>query len=67
MIEMPADSGELTAQLLVERDVAREHLASITALFYDRDWRRDCRGGEYPESHLWLAAAAYLELDDAVG
>ncbi len=47
-------------------DAAREHLANVTGLFYDRDWRRECRGGEYPESHLWLAAAAYLELDDAV-
>ena len=43
------------------------HLAGVTGLFYDRDWRRECRGGEYPESHLWSAAAAYLELDDAVG
>jgi hypothetical protein len=66
-VEMPADSGELAAQLLVERDVAREHLASVTGLFYDRDWRRACRGGDYPESHLWSAAAAYVELDDAVG
>jgi hypothetical protein len=67
VVEMPAGSGELAAQLLVERDAAREHLARVTALFYDRDWRRDCRGGEYPESHLWSAAAAYLELDDAIG
>ncbi len=66
-IEIPADSGELAAQLVVERDAAREHLASVTGLFYDRDWRRECRGGEYPESHLWSAAAAYIELDDAVG
>ena len=40
---------------------------AVTGSFYDRDWRRECRGGEYPESHLWSAAAAYLELDDAVG
>jgi hypothetical protein len=67
VVEMPADSGELAAQLLMERDAAREHLARVTGLFYDRDWRRECRGGDYPESHLWSAAAAYLELDDAVG
>ena len=66
-IEKPADSGELAAELVVERDAAREHLVSVTGLFYDRDWRRECRGGEYPESHLWSAAAAYIELDDAVG
>jgi hypothetical protein len=67
VVAMHADSGELAAQLLVERDAARDHLARVTALFYDCDWRRECRGGDYPESHLWLAAAAYLELDDAVG
>jgi hypothetical protein len=67
VVEMPADSGELAAQLLVERDAARAHLARVSGLFYDRDWRRECRGGEHPESHLWSAAAAYLELDDAIG
>jgi hypothetical protein len=67
VVETPVDSGELLAQLSVERDVAREHLARVTGLFYDRDWRRERRGGEYPESHLWSAAAAYLELDDAIG
>ncbi len=41
------------------------HLAKVTESFYDREWRRECRGGEYPESHLWSAAAAYLELDAA--
>ena len=66
VVETPADSGELASQLLVERDAAREHLSSVTESFYDRDWRRECRGGEYPENHLWSAAAAYLELDDAV-
>ena len=67
VVEVPAGSGEFAAQLLVERDAAREHLARVTGLFYDREWRRECRGGDYPESHLWSAAAAYLELDDAVG
>ena len=62
----PANRGELAAQVLVERNAARGHLAKVTESFYDRDWRRECRGGEYPESHLWSAAAAYVELDDAV-
>jgi hypothetical protein len=64
-VEAPASSGELAAQLLVERDFARRHLATVTEPFYDRDWRRERRGGEYPESHLWSASAAFLELDDA--
>jgi hypothetical protein len=38
----------------------------VTESFYDPDWRRDHRGGGvYPEHHLWLGSAAYLELDDA--
>jgi len=65
-VDAPADSGEFAAQLLVELNAARGHLAAVTESFYDRDWRRECRGGEYPESHLWSAAAAFLELDDAV-
>jgi hypothetical protein len=64
-VAAPAIRDDLLAQVVVERDTARRHLAEVTELFYDRDWRRECRGGEYPESHLWWAAAAYLELDDA--
>jgi hypothetical protein len=62
----PPNRGELLAQVVVERDTGRRHLAEVTERFYDRDWRREHRGSEYPESHLWWAAAAYLELDDAV-
>jgi hypothetical protein len=65
-VEEPANRRELIAQVLVERDLARRHLVTVTESFYDREWRRACRGGEYPESHLWSAAAAYLELDDAL-
>ena len=57
-VEAPANRGELTAQLLVERDVARQHLVTVTESFYDPDWRRSHRGGgAYPENHLWSATA----------
>ena len=66
-VEAPANRGELAAQVLAERDVAREHLMTVTESFYDPDWRRDHRaGGIYPENHLWSATAAYLELDDTL-
>ena len=66
-VEAPANRGELAAQVLVERDVARQHLVTVTESFYEADWRRDHRGGgSYPENHLWSATAAYLELDDAL-
>ncbi len=65
-VEAPTNSDELAAQVAVERDVARRHLVTVTESFYDPDWRRDHRGGGvYPEHHLWLGSAAYLELDDA--
>jgi hypothetical protein len=65
-VEEPANRSELIAQVLMERDLARRHLGTVTESFYDREWRRACRGGEHPESHLWAAAAAYLELDEAL-
>ena len=41
------------------------HLAEVTAMFGDREWRRDHRGdGSYPEDTLWTAAAGFIELDD---
>jgi hypothetical protein len=66
-VEAPTNSGELAAQVLVERDVARRYLVTVTESFYEPDWRRDHRGGGiYPEHHLWSATSAYLELDDAL-
>jgi hypothetical protein len=66
VLDAPQDSDALIAELLVERDVGRRHLA-VTQSFYDRDWRREHRGeGVYPEDHLWWATAAFLELDDAM-
>jgi hypothetical protein len=63
----PASDAALIAELLVERDVARRHLATVTQSFYDRDWQREHRGdGVHAEDHLWWASAAFLDLDDAI-
>ena len=58
--EKPADTDELLAELIVDRDVGRRHLATVTASFHERDWRREHRGGGiYAEDHLWWAAAGF--------
>ena len=66
-LDAPASKAALMAQLVVERDAARRHLASVTESFYDRDWQREHRGdGVHAEDHLWWASAAFLDLDDAI-
>ena len=66
-LHAPANSDALLAELLVERDIGRRHLATVTESFYDQDWRRVHRGdGVHAEDHLWWATAAFLELDDAI-
>ena len=66
-VEAPSDRSEHIAQLLLERNVARQNLVTVTESFRYRDWRRDHHGGGvHPETHLWSAAAAFLELDDAL-
>ena len=55
----------MRAQVEIERVAARTHLAEVTAMFDDREWRRDHTGnGAYPEDTLRAAAAAFIELDD---
>jgi hypothetical protein len=66
-VEVPSDRSELITRLVVEHEVARQHLATVTESFHDPDWRREHRAaGIYPEHHLWSAAAAFLELDDTL-
>lgn len=68
--EGPADVSALVAQLETERQVSRLHLDRVLAGFYEREWRREHRGDPdgngTPQDHLWWAAAALLELDDAI-
>jgi hypothetical protein len=67
LLEAPADDQALLAELRMERDVGRRHLAIVTESFHDREWRRAHRGnGVYPEDHLWSAVAGFLELDNEI-
>jgi hypothetical protein len=63
---VPTDS-ELIDQLRVELVAARQHLKSVLEGYWERDWRRAHKGyDETPEDHLWRAATAFAEIDDAV-
>lgn len=53
----------------VEADLvgALSHLRGVHQRYWDRDWRREHRGGgRYPEDYLYEAADGYLDLLDAV-
>jgi hypothetical protein len=64
-LHQPADSDELHAQLMLERDVSRAHVAEILDRFYDHGWRREHSGGGiYPQDHLWWATYGFLSIDD---
>lgn len=60
-------ASELTRQLQVELPVSRGHLRTMIERYWDRDWRREHKGyDESPEDHLWRAAAAVSEMQDAL-
>ena len=64
---LPKDDETFVAQLRVERDAARNHLAWVVDSYHDRDWRKDHTGlGVYPEDHLWWATKGFLDLDEAI-
>lgn len=57
----------LAGQLRSEQQVSRRHLRQTLDQYWDRDWRRGHKGyGETPEDHLWRAAAAVSEIQDAI-
>ncbi len=63
----PSSRDEFLEQLRTERRVARQHLNEVLDRYHERDWQRSHRsGGMYPEDHLWWAAEAFRELDEAV-
>ena len=58
---------ELAHQLRDELPVSRTHLRTVVQRYWDRDWRRQHKGyDESPEDHLWRAAAAVTEMQDAL-
>ena len=51
----------------MELPVSRGHLRTVVERYWDRDWRREHKGyDESPEDHLWRAAAAVSEMQDAL-
>lgn len=65
-ISEPSDEG-FEDQLRVEWADCRHHLRRVLDSYWDRDWRQDHKGfGTYPEHHLWRAAEAVREVEDAL-
>jgi hypothetical protein len=63
----PSSRDQYLEQLRTERRVARQHLNEVLDRYHERDWQRSHRSlGMYPEDHLWWAAEAFRELDEAV-
>lgn len=60
-------ASELSRQLQAELPASRRHLRTVIERYWDRDWRREHKGyDESPEDHLWRAAAAVSEMQDAL-
>jgi hypothetical protein len=58
---------QLERQLGAELAVSRRHLRTVLDRYWDRDWRREHgRYDETPEDHLWRAASAVAEMQDAL-
>jgi hypothetical protein len=58
---------ELVAQLGEELATSRRHQRSVIDSFWNDDWRREHKGfGVYPEDHLWRAAKAVADMQDAL-
>lgn len=65
IIEAPA--GDLLQQLLEELAASRHHLRRVLDRYWEPDWRRDHKGyDESPEDHLWRAAQAVSEMEQAL-
>lgn len=61
-----ASPTELREQFAAELATAVDGLRAAHAGYWERDWRREHRGGgRYPENHLWEAVDGYLDLLDA--
>lgn len=58
---------QLRDQLRVELPVSRRHLRAVLEGYWDRDSRPEHKGyDESPEDHLWRAANAVSEIQDAL-
>lgn len=60
-------TGDLVEQLSEELAASRHHLRQVLDRYWEPDWRRDHKGYEdAPEDHLWRAAQAVSEIEDAL-
>jgi hypothetical protein len=58
---------ELEEQLREELAVSRRHLRAVLDGYWSHDWRRRHKGYDAtPEDHLWRAATAVTEIQDAL-
>ncbi|MGH9042642.1 MAG: DUF7711 family protein, partial [Acidimicrobiia bacterium] len=64
-VEAPAEA--LLEQLTEELAASRHHLRRVLDQYWEPDWRRDHKGyDESPEDHLWRAAQAVSEIEQAL-
>lgn len=62
----PTDN-ELIDQLRSELVVSLQHLHGILDPYWDHEWRRAHNGyDETPEDHLWRAATAFVDIEEAL-
>jgi hypothetical protein len=62
-----AQAKVLVEQLTEELAVSRNHLRQVLDRYWEPDWRRDHKGyDESPEDHLWRAAQAVSEMEQAL-
>lgn len=62
-----ATIGDLREQFTEELAASRHHLRQVLDRYWEPDWRRDHKGYEdAPEDHLWRAAQAASEIEDAL-
>ena len=58
---------ELATQLRTELRVSERHLRETVDRYWDREWRRQHSGYDTsPDEHLWRAAAAVTEMQEAL-
>lgn len=58
---------ELRAQLSEELAVSHQHLRGMLDRYWDHPWRKEHKGfDESPEDHLWRAASAVSDMQDAL-
>ena len=64
---LEAPVADLFQQLTEELEASRHHLRRVLDQYWEPDWRRDHKGyDESPEDHLWRAAQAVSEIEQAV-